>query len=159
MKITKNFLPTDQYKNLKDFIFSVDFMWHFNEKTVSHDINSEPQFIHSFYSDYYFKSPFSNILEPFIKKINPKAIFRIKTNLNYRTHKIIETGFHNDIDDLRFKSALLFLNKCNGYCKIDNKKIFSEDNKLVIFDSNKQHTGSTCTDEKRRVVLNMIYID
>jgi|TARA_B100001094_G_scaffold187285_1_gene181519 hypothetical protein len=159
MKIIKNFLPLDDYKNIKDSIFSFNFVWHFNDRTISTDPQSQPQFIHSFYSNYTFTSPFSNILESFVKKINPKSIQRIKVNLNYKTDKIIETGLHDDHDDNRFKSAIFFLNKCNGYCKIDNEKIYSEDNKLIIINSNKKHTGSTCTDKKRRIVLNMIYID
>ena len=83
--------------------------------------------------------------------------FTSEANLNTQTSKIIETGEHTD-EDKRFTSAVFFLNSCNGYCKIDNKKIKSEDNKMVIFNSNKKHTGSTCTDVDRRMLINFVYI-
>ena len=166
MQIIKNFLPEEQYKKIKQFIFSEKFPWFYNKDTVYRDpleiLNKEQeigQFIHFFYKDYYSDSPFINIISPFIEKINPISIFKIKLNLNYGTKKIIETGYHTDIDDKRFKSAVFFLNECDGYCKIKEEKIYSEDNKVVIFDSNTSHTGSTCTSSKRRVVLNMVYID
>ena len=37
------------------------------------------------------------------------------------------------------------------------KKIKSEENKYVEFDSSLKHTGTTCTDQKRRVVINFNY--
>jgi hypothetical protein len=35
--------------------------------------------------------------------------------------------------------------------------IKSEENKLLSFDTDIEHTGSTCTDEKIRIVLNLNY--
>ena len=83
---------------------------------------------------------------------------RIKANLNEQTDEIIETGYHTDYEDSRLKSAVYFLNTCDGYCKVMNKKIYSVENKIVIFNSNVLHTGSTTTNEKRRILINFIYI-
>lgn len=45
-----------------------------------------------------------------------------------------------------------------GYTKFENKKIVkSEENKIVIFNSNLKHTGSTCTDQDIRMVININY--
>ena len=62
-------------------------------------------------------------------------------------------------DDDGFKSAILFINDCNGYCRIGNEKIYSKENKLVLFDSKTKHTGSTCTDKSRRIVINFIFTE
>ena len=97
-------------------------------------------------------------MDPLLKKLNAFKIYRIKANLNPSTPNIIETGEHTDLDDDRFLSAILFINKCNGYCRINKTKIKSEDNKLLIFKSNQKHTGSTCTDADRRVLINLIYL-
>ena len=34
----------------------------------------------------------------------------------------------------------------------------SEENKIVTFDSDIEHTGSSCTNKKRRIVINFNYL-
>ena len=52
----------------------------------------------------------------------------------------------------------MYLDNSNGYTKFKNgKKIKSEENKYVEFDSSLKHTGTSCTDKKRRVVINFNY--
>jgi len=164
MNITENFLPLDQYNFLKDQLHSDMFPWYFNDYSVTPD--TQPQFTHKFYDTYgkdgvmcYKKSDGFPLLEPIIKTINPFSLYRIKINLNPQTSSIIETGMHKDLEDDRFLSSVLFFNTCDGYIKFeDNNKIYSEDNKLVTFKSNTLHTGSTTTNEKRRIVLSVIYL-
>ena len=58
------------------------------------------------------------------------------------------------------KSAIYYVNSNNGYTKFKNgKKILSKQNKLIIFDNDQPHTGSTCTDERIRVVINFNYVE
>ena len=40
-----------------------------------------------------------------------------------------------------------------------NEKVYSKENSIVIFKSNELHTGSTCTDASRRVLINLVYVD
>jgi len=159
MEIIKNFLLREEYNNLKNMFFSDYFPWFFHERSCADNKNSQFQFIHGFYGEGGINSSFFKNLEPIISKLNPITIYRIKANLNTRTDSVIETGAHNDINDSRFTSAVFFLNKCDGYCKIDNKKYFSEDNKLVKFKSNIMHSGSTTSDTDRRIVLNIVFIE
>ena len=57
-----------------------------------------------------------------------------------------------------FKLNSLSLNTCNGYTKFKKSgKVKSVANRMVIFDSNLEHQGVTCTDKKRRVVINFNY--
>jgi|TARA_R100001510_G_C7559308_1_gene139970 hypothetical protein len=162
MKIIKNFLPQETYQNIKQVIFSDNFPWFYNEEVLAPEDQigqlSIFQFTHNFYKK---KEPWSNhykLLEPILDILKPTSLIRIKANLNTQTNKIIETGLHIDNKDARLKSAVFFLNNCDGYCRIGNEKILSEDNKMVIFNSNINHTGSTTTNKKRRVLINFIYL-
>ena len=157
MKIIKNFLPLNQYNFLKEQIQSNEFPWYFNEYTVTPD--TQFQFIHSFYYMHKQQSNLFPLINPIIELIDPALLFRVKINLNPQTSSIIETGMHKDLQDSRFKSSVLFFNTCDGYLKLkNNNPILSEDNKLVTFDSCIEHTGSTTTNEKRRIVMTIIYL-
>jgi len=162
MIIKNNLLNLNDYQKIKKTMSSANFPWYFNESSLHGEVGSGIkeknifQFTHTFLQDGIISSNM-NILEPLLPELNAVTFFRIKANLNTQTSKIIETGEHTD-EDKRFTSAVFFLNSCNGYCKIDNKKIKSEDNKMVIFNSNKKHTGSTCTDVDRRMLINFVYI-
>ena len=47
------------------------------------------------------------------------------------------------------------MNTNDGYTEFENgHRVESVANRVVIFDSNIKHTGVSCTDEKRRVVIN-----
>ena len=56
------------------------------------------------------------------------------------------------------KTAVFYVNSNNGYTKLKNGTIIkSEENKIAIFDGETEHTGTTCTDEEFRVVVNINY--
>jgi hypothetical protein len=97
-----------------------------------------------------------DIMRPVLKHIKHKKINRVKANLLTRTDEIIEHGMHTD--QKKGTTGILYLDNSNGYTKFENgKKVESEENKYVEFDSTIKHTGSTCTDKKRRVVINFNY--
>ena len=55
-------------------------------------------------------------------------------------------------------TSIFYMNTNNGYTKFeDGTKIESVANRLVSFPSNMKHKGSSCTDEKIRVVINFNY--
>ena len=156
MKIIENVLDKKDFNELKNIVLCDEFPWFFNDHSTESKV-SPPQFTHNFLKNYRISSYFF-CLEKILQKIDHSVMFRIKANLNTKTSKIIETGKHSDADK-RFTSAIFFLNQCNGYCKIGNKKVKSEDNKLLIFKSSEEHTGSTCTDLDRRMLINIVYIE
>ena len=52
-------------------------------------------------------------------------------------------------------TSIFYMNTNNGYTKFeDGTKIESVANRLVSFPSNMKHKGTSCTDEKTRVVIN-----
>ena len=50
------------------------------------------------------------------------------------------------------------MNSNNGYTYFENKeKVKSVANRLLKFDNIMKHSGTTCTDENQRVVININY--
>lgn len=161
MIIYKNFLSKKEFKELEDKIMSAHMPWYYNDSIV---LEKEDyfQFVYNFVlpeGKINCEDFMINLLKPFIKKLNIKNFFKVKANLLTRTNKIVEHGMH--IDDTKHttgKTGIFYLNTCNGYTKFeDGTKIKSEKNKYVEFDCNIKHTGSSCTDKKRRVVINLNY--
>jgi hypothetical protein len=160
MKIYKNFLKEEDFLKIKNVLLSDFFPWYFCPKIV--DSEKYFQFFHNFYTDYSINSSFFNLIEPMVKKIKPMSILRIKANLLYQTKKIEEHGMHTDYPinerTTGIKTAIFYCNNNNGYTKFkEGIKIKSEENKFIEFDVNKEHTGSSCTDEQRRIVINFNY--
>jgi hypothetical protein len=159
MNIYKNFLPKDIYKELKNSMMSDNFPWYFND-FVNYKNKNKNNFQFTFVfiknGQYQCWGKWKDIIDLVIKNIKHKKINRIKANLLTVTDKIIEHEFH--IDQEKGKTGILYLDNSNGYTKFKNgKKIKSEENKYVEFNSSLKHTGTSCTDKKRRVVINFNY--
>ena len=93
----------------------------------------------------------------FIQLIYTVKHFRLKINLNPKAHKVFEHGYHIDIN-IPSKTAIFYLNTNDGYTAFETgEKVESVANRLVVFDSNIKHTGTTCTNQKARLVLNINY--
>ena len=57
------------------------------------------------------------------------------------------------------KTAIFYLNSNNGYTLFkDDTRVFSQENRLCLFNGHIEHAGASCTNAKRRVVLNINYI-
>ena len=164
IKEYKNFLPNDIFKTLKDTMMGDNFPWYFNDTVVSKaDAKKKThfQFTFTFIKDGEEKcwGEWIDIMKPVLKHIKHKKMNRVKANLLWRDCKITEHSMHVDQEVENGKTAVLYINTCNGYTKFKNgKKIKSERNKCVEFDSKLKHTGSSCTNKDRRVTLNINYI-
>jgi hypothetical protein len=105
-------------------------------------------------------------MSPILEKINSVSMWRIKANLLTRTPNIVENEFHIDIGDLidkpeklaQWTTSIFYVNSNNGYTKFENGSIVeSVANRMVTFPSNMKHTGTSCTDEQTRIVINFNY--
>ena len=123
-------------------------------------------FVHQFIPDLPLieksHSLFLPLLEPLIEKINIKSCVRIKANLTIRTSEIVKHGFHVDDIDAEFfkdyKVSIFYVNSNDGYTEFeDGSRVESIANRLVTFPAYLPHTGTTCTDEPFRVVINFNY--
>ena len=163
MKIYKNCLKQEDFLNIKNNLFSINFPWYFCPQITPPDDNKYFQFIHYFYKNYSISSSFFNLITPILEIIKPISILRIKANLLIKTKKIEEHDFHTDYEinkkTLNIKTAIYYCNNNDGYTKFKNGTIVqSEENKLIEFNLNKEHTGTSCTNEQRRIVINFNYL-
>jgi hypothetical protein len=161
-KIIDNFLEKEDFLKIKDTLLSDEFPWYYTKVLDKTPLSEESknhnfQFTHTFYKDDCTNSNAMFLIDPIIKKISPKNILRIKANLNTKTEKIIQHGFH--IDYSQCTTAIFYVNSNNGKTFFQNgDSIDSLENRLVIFDSGQLHSGSTCTDENVRCVINFNYV-
>ena len=158
MNIYKKFLPKKIFKKLKDGIMSDYFPWYYNDCILNNKKDKNFQFTFTFLNEKGINcsQEVIDLIKPILSKLKYKKLIAIKANLLTKTSKIVEQGFHTD--QLKGTTSIFYINKCNGYTKFkNNKKITSEENKLVEFNSALEHTGSSCTDKKRRVVINFNY--
>jgi hypothetical protein len=164
MLIEKNYLDKKTFKKVYDHLLGLNFPWYFNDYVLepTDQFSDHFQFTHHFYRDGEWNSLANKwVVDPFIDKLQPMSIVRIKANLQPKYHKIIEHGFHSDVvsDNAKITTAIFYVNSNNGYTLFENnKKVKSIANSLCSFDSRERHTGTTCTDEKCRIVINFNYI-
>ena len=186
VSIVDNFLDQDEFDTLQTFILDFRFAWYYNDVIVSfsdgesgkwdspvrlqsaEEDKNKFQFIHVFFTwdaSMAWSSQHFEILKPILEKINPISLCRIKANLLTKTPNIIESGFHVDMTgspEEKIKQctiSIFYVNTNNGYTKFeDGTKIESVANRIVTFPANMKHTGTSCTDEKRRVVINFNYL-
>ena len=172
MEVIDNFLPDTFFKDLQTLMMGYYFPWYYNNFTVGSDVirqdeiykvkkKSLYQFVHTFYD---IRSPWNGVasdlcnnVEPVCEFLRVNRLYRIKANLNPRSIVHRSTGWHTDGFDCP-KTAVFYLNTNNGYTKFKKGgKIKSVENRIIIFDSNKEHAGYTCTNENTRVVMNFNY--
>ena len=164
MQVIDNFLPEYQFRQISNMILSNEFSWYFFDGVIEPN-DGQCQFTHSFFdmiyggrlSDHY---PLFDIVQ---QKLRVSRLDRIKSNLNPKTVFHRKGGYHTDQRHpseglLHQKTAVFYINTNNGWTEFKKGgKVKSVENRIVIFDSNLEHTGVTCTDEKRRVIVNFNY--
>ena len=116
------------------------------------------QFVHGLHGGAMPQSRLFEYMLPVLDKLNVAAIIKIKANLTTKTPSIVKHGYHVDQNFPHSKTAILYLNTCDGYTSFENEGIVeSVENRVVIFDSNKKHTGTSLTNDSRRIVININY--
>ena len=157
LRVIDNFLPSYQFKEILNIIMGKDssFPWYWSNQ-ICYDGDPFFQFYHSFYNEKTGESKSYSLLNIFNSKLQIRRIRRVAASLTSRTVFNRKTGYHIDYPDIR--TAIFYLNSCNGYTKFKGGgKVKSVANRIVIFNSNLKHQAVTCTDEKRRVVINFNY--
>jgi len=168
MRIIDNFIDKNKFYEIGNLMMSEDFPWFFSGTIDTARDDDEGidkfQFVHMFHADHSPQSSFCDQLIPIIDIIDPLSIFRIKANLLTRTHDIVENALHVDIGHMseeklkQWTTAIFYVNTNNGYTKFeDGTKVESVANRMVIFPANLKHTGTSCSDDKARIVINFNY--
>lgn len=166
MEIIDNFLNQEDLKNIRDYLISYNFSWHFLNSKCSESLGAECsddnnyQFCHMFYDDNQtnqYVSQYFSLLSPIIQKLNTKSLIRIKSNLSMKSDRLEKYCYHTDTN-FDCKTAIFYLNTNDGFTVFENgSKVESIENRILIFNSQLKHTGTTCTDQKFRMVINFNY--
>lgn len=165
MKTIDNFLEKNIFENIKQEFMASKVPWYYNPDIIYGSANKREevignfQFTHNIYSDLMPQSTYFDLIKPLLLKLNIISLLRIKSNLLTKTNKVVEYESHKDnsLTD-NYKIAIYYVNTCNGYTKIKNKKIYSKENRVLLFDGKEEHLGSSCSDKNRRVIININYI-
>ena len=101
-------------------------------------------------------SDFIKLLNPIAKKLKVNSLIRVKANLTTVTHKQVSYKEHAD-QPFKCKAAIYYINTNNGYTLIGDKRIESQQNRMVFFDADTKHGSASATDCKNRMVINFNY--
>ena len=168
MEVKDNYLKQEYFDELVDEFTSPYFPYYLHPKNEGYD---DMQFVHAIY---YRNTPMSDtyeLIKPLLEQLNVCSLIRCKLNLTSRTDKRIEYPLHVDISNApsNAKTAILYMNSNNGHTKFmgpESKYIDwdycyeSKANRLVRFENNVKHAGSTNTcEEPYRLVLNLDYFE
>ena len=164
MKIEDNFLKQEEFVQIQKLMGEPSpFPWFYTDRVISdYDTDKLIMFVHMFF-DNHLPQPNYNIMIPLLELINPFSIIRIQANLLTRTPEIVESKFHVDLSlpEQQLKqwtTSIFYVNSNNGYTKFeDGTKVESVANRMVTFPANMKHMGSSCTNERTRVIINFNY--
>ena len=161
MKVVDDFLDMDDFTNLKNTMEGTYFPWYWNPRTTSYD--NTPQMIHNFIYNDKVNSSYLDLLKEskLFEKLGLAYIARCKANLNYKTIENNVGSFHTDFSDDSMNgitTSILYINTNNGGTQFsDGTRVKSDANRLVKFDCSQEHASVSCTDEDRRVLININY--
>jgi hypothetical protein len=167
-KIIDNLLAKEFAENIRITFLGNDavFPWYYNNDVVVETDQPDNlynfQFVHTMYRKYGPCSHFFPIVQPILECLNPESIIRIKANLNPKTDVRHTFEYHVDFESKSSdrKTAIYYVNSNDGVTILeDGTEIESVANRLVIFDQKTRHTGTTCTDQKVRCLINFNYIE
>ena len=174
IKIVDNFMPEDMFLDYSKSIIQI----HWTTSNITYkgeDANLQGSYlddelscneidnfmlVHGFYLNNCPSSQlYYQFIEPLLPHIQVKSLVSAKINLHPRTEKIVQHGYHIDNKFNDSFTSLFYLNTNDGYTqfKESGTKIESVANRLVTFPSSYYHTGSTCTNQKYRMILNLNY--
>ena len=164
MKIEDNFLDQKEFEKLQTLMMGEEFTWSYVSAIDFAKDADKFQFVHMLYAENVPLSPFAKQMNPILETINISSLFRIKANLLTKTPTIVENEFHVDLTDLseekskQVTTSIFYVNTNNGYTEFeDGTKVESVANRMVTFPTNLKHRGTSCTDEKTRIVINFNY--
>ena len=160
-EVFDNFLSEADHQVLQKVMMGHNFGWFYNDRVLVEDNPSklDLQFGHSLYRNGAPGSEHFVLLQPIWEILKPRAVIRVKANLNPISAEHYYGGWHSDFP-FDCTTAVYYINTNNGYTefKESGERVASVANRLVKFDSKMVHSGVTSTDTKARVLLNINYL-
>ena len=172
MKVYDDFLSPKDFHYVQSNMLGCQFPWTQGVVMDPDQYNQYPlvdeqlcdeidniQFSNWIYRDFEPKGPQFALVQPIIydPRLEICSINRIKANLTLRSPEVVKHGYHRDGIG-NFMVAIYYVNSNDGYTEFeDGTQVKSIENRLLVFDSSLRHTGTTCTNEKVRCVINFNY--
>ena len=155
IKIIDNFLDKKYFKFLNENFLNPFFPWYYqNGKAYENDNGF--QHTHLFFDNNKINSHHFYLIEKLLTKLSVKSLVRIKLNMEPKNKVMESYSFHKD-NDCNCNTAILYMNTNNGKTLFKDKEVNSVKNRIVIFNSNIEHTGTSTTNADYRMVLNLNY--
>jgi hypothetical protein len=152
--IINNFLENSFFNEFKKLMFSNHINWYLKDHMTTND---DYFFSHDFFQEFTIKSAYyQEFIIPILKELKFLTVDSVRANLMLKKEKIYQSNFHND----RFfdcKTAILYMNTCNGNTLFDEKEKFKlncVENTVVIFESLIKHSAVSQSDTTKRIVIN-----
>ena len=165
-KVIDNFLEQKYFDSLVTHFIDEDgkanliMPWYFGSSIAYDNVVEDKLFYmaHLFYDNNAPNSEHYESLFPLLEKLKVNCLIRIKANLFPNTEILHEHSMHTDYP-YSHSGAILSLNTCDGYTKLkDGTKIDSVANRILFFDSSKEHCSTTTTNVPARININKNYI-
>jgi len=165
MNLIDNFLPEDEFSDLKKIMMSTTFPWYYNSFKVNNDAFEQSQlgysqFTHIFYKDGKEMSYLIKLLQPIFDKLNVKTLVKVKANCNPYTPEKLSFPFHTDVKEPKgVTTNIFFLNTTNAKTVLKTgENVVNKENRMLSFPATIEHSGTTCTDAKARFLININYV-
>ena len=161
-QIIDNALDSKEFEQLQEILMAQGFPWFYNNQIAAHEsdvdtLEDNYYFVNQLYNRYFPTNEFP-VVNSLMNFISPIALLRVKVNLYLRTNQIVHHDNHIDFP-FEHKGAILYINTNNGLTVLeDGTECKSVANRLLLFDPSKPHHSTTCTDQKRRVNINVNFI-
>tara|TARA_R100000005_G_C4962947_1_gene178932 strand:+ start:644 stop:1144 length:501 start_codon:yes stop_codon:yes gene_type:complete len=159
LKIFKGILEKKDFEKINNFFTNINTAWFYQPKMITASKNDDRGFFsHALFNDNQITSDAYKLILPLLEKLNAGPLINIRANLNIKSDKQYQSEFHNDYTYDESLTAIYYLNKCNGYTEFDNMdrtKVYSEPNKLAIFNCKLKHRMVSQTDINRRILINI----
>ena len=156
MNTYKNFIDKKICKQINNTMLGFKFPWFYNKNQTGKDSSF---MFHCFFAENKINSTLYYLIEPLVKKLNPSKLVNIRANLCLK--RPMKSNWHSDFDNLKStpksKTAIYYVNTNNGYTIFKNKKIKSEQNKMIVFNGETKHKVKYQTDRDTRIVINFLY--
>jgi hypothetical protein len=161
-EVIDNFLDKEYFDTIKNTLTSLDMNWFYRDNMTSDDEHGACYFTHNFFLNNRVYSPFFNLLEPFLAKLNISSLIELRSNMTISKKDQYESSWHVDNTYENSKTVILYLTTCNAKTLITVEKeiieIDSVENRVLIFDTDISHKMKSATDAKRRIIINLNYI-
>ena len=166
IQVIDNLISAEDHQRLKDAVVDT-IPWSygpiFKEETLEvfpflDDLKYNMFFCHMFYRNFHSLSDHFRLIDPILSALDVGGLLRAKMNLYPVTDRIVKHCLHVDNHHTLsgLMTAIYFVNTNDGYAFFETgEKVDSVENRIVIFPNTLKHSGTTCTNQSSRVVLNL----